>query len=283
MLALLFLAAPASAGQFDHYTNKVLRDAIDDKKFREIPELSSDMITEFDGVLPDATAAFVAVRTNEGRYAKLLVRRARVKIKDDQLPLLQLVQFTTYREGTERAVQATGQAVHLYPGFRFHLDHGQVVPKEIGGDLEVVPAADNPLSLTLKPVGKAQMYLVTEPLPGVVPKKAEKLVVGENFETRYFAGKYKLYDDGRRSGELTLAVDDKGEITGSLLSDQSGEKYELFGKAGQPRHALRFTVKLPRTEQVFEGHLFTGNAKVLAGVSKMQGREVAFYAERIED
>jgi len=273
----------ASAAEFDLYTNKVLRDAIDDKKFTEIKELTPDMIVENDSVLSDINGAFIAMRTNDGRYAKLIVRRARVKVKEDQVPLILLAQFVTFKDGTDRAVYASGQNVHLYTDFRFQLDFGQVVPTNIGGDLQVTAAADDPYSLTLKPVGKAQMYLIAKPLPDLAPKKAPKLVVGENFEIRYFAGKYKLYDDGRRAGELELAVDDKGEVSGFYTSDRDGEKYELFGKVGTPKHAVSFTVKLPRTEQTFSGYLFTGNGKILAGSSKMQGREAGFYAERIEE
>ena len=54
----------------------------------------------------------------------------------------------------------------------------------------------------VKPVKDAKLYVVTTPIAGVVPKKAPKLVVGEAFETRFFAGRYKLHDDGRRSGRL---------------------------------------------------------------------------------
>jgi len=286
LMTSLLLLAPLNvhaADAFDLYTNFVIRDGIDEKKFRLIDELTPEMITEFDQVLPDAKATTIFVRSNDGRHTKLLVRRARIKVKDEQVPILHIVRWVTYRPAIERAIFAQGENVYLYPGFEFQVDHGQVVPAHVGGDLRVVAADDSPLSLSLKPIKEAKIYLLDKALPNLAPKKAEKLVVGETFEIRYFAGKYKLYDDGRRSGELVLAVDEKGDITGSYYSDRDGLKYDVVGKVGTPKHSLTFTVQLPRTEQVFQGHLFTGNGKAIAGSSKMQGREAGFYAERIEE
>ena len=46
---------------------------------------------------------------------------------------------------------------------------------------------------------------------------------------------------------------------------------------------MRFTVTFPRSEQVFQGMLFTGDGKALAGTSRIADREAAFYAVRIEE
>src|SRR5262249_6371324 len=132
------------------------------------------------------------------------------------------------------------------------------------------------------PVGKAKIYLVTKPLPGTEPKKADKVVIGETFEPRYFNGTYKFYDDGRRSGKLVLKVLANGEVTGDYFSDKDGQKYEVFGKVGVPKHSIQFTIKFPRTEQVFQGWLFTGDGKALTGSARMQDRETGFYALRME-
>ncbi|VTS01817.1 hypothetical protein [Tuwongella immobilis] len=286
LFCAMLLLAPnlCRAGSFDDYHNFILINAIEDGKFQEIAELTPKMLLESNNVLGDAPGTFLVVITNQGRRAKMLVQNARVKIDDEkQAPLLLVTQFLTFKEGTERAAQSKGQNLHVHAGLRLHLDFGQVVPATVGGDLEVIPDPKRPLQFTVKPVGRAKMYLVTQPLPNLAPAKSGKLVVGETFETRYFNGKYKLLDDGRRSGELTLQVDAQGNVTGHLFSDLDGEKYELTGKTGSPKHAIQFTVKLPRTEQTFTGHLFTGNGKYLAGTSQMQGRPAAFLAERIED
>ena len=109
-----------------------------------------------------------------------------------------------------------------------------MVPESVGGDLTVAADAKDPNAFVVKPVKDAKLYVLAKPIAGVVPKKAPKLVVGEAFETRFFAGRYKLHDDGRRSGVLKLEVNEAGEITGTFTSDKDGREYEVQGKAGTP-------------------------------------------------
>jgi hypothetical protein len=113
--------------------------------------------------------------------------------------------------------------------------------------------------------------------------KSPKFVAGEVFETRFFGGKYKLSDDGRRTGELRLEVTDTGEIGGVFVSDRDGREYEVTGKAGMPKHQITFTIKFPATTQTFTGYMFTGNGKGIAGTTKLAEREAGFYAERAEE
>jgi hypothetical protein len=280
--ALLALTGPATAADpFDYYTNAILSRAVNDGALKELPAVTPEVIADAGRVLPTTTAAFLVVRTNEGRLSKLLVQAARQKVPGDageQIPMLQIERYVTYKEGTERAVQATGRDVNVYSGMQFSLDLGQVVPTKLGGDLAVAEP------FAVKPVGRAKVYLVEKPLPAAAPPaKPAKLEVGEAFEVRYFNGTYKLYDDGRRSGELTLKVTDDGEATGTYTSDKDGQQYEVKGHVGNPRHSITFTVKYPRTEQVFTGMLFTGNGHAIAGTSKLQDRETGFYAVREEN
>ena len=282
ILGSLLLVGPARAVDvFDYYTNPVLARAVEAKETKEVKQLTTSLIVENDRILPQTTAAFLVVKTNQGRYAKVLVQVARQKIDAERtIPMLLIDRFVTYKEGEERAVQASGQGVSLFPGFRFSLDIGQVVPEELGGDLRFVVEKDK---IYTQPLGQARLYLLTQALPDVVPKKGPKLVVGEKFDMRYFNGTYKLYDDGRRSGKLVLKVDDDGEVSGSYYSDKDGSKYPLSGKVGNPQHSIQFTVKFPRSEQTFQGFLFTGDGQVLAGTSRLAEREAGFYARRIEE
>jgi hypothetical protein len=281
-LTFLFFAAVGRAEQFDYYTHPVLAKAVSEGTLKETKELTADQIGEHTGALPDSSSAFLVVATNDKRLAKLLVQPARQKIGGDrQAPLLLIDKYVTFKGTTDRAMQAQGQNLHLYPGLRVSLDIGQVVPESIGGDLTVVAGEKD--AFVVRPVGAAKLYLVTKPIPGVVPKKAPKLVVGETFETRFFAGRYRLHDDGRRTGVLKLEVNDAGEITGTFTSDKDGREYEVQGKAGTPKHAIAFTIKFPATTQAFTGHMFTGDGKAIAGTAKMLEREAGFYAERLED
>jgi hypothetical protein len=275
---LLTATAFARADQFDYYTNSVLAKATSDGTWKEVNELSADQIDD-GNALSDTSSAFVVVVTNDKRFAKLLLQPARQKFGEKQVGMLLVDKFTTFKGTSERAIQASGQNLHLYPGLRLNLDIGQVVPESVGGDLIVTGEKD---AWTLKPLKGARLFLVTKPIAGVVPKKAPKLVIGEVFEARFFAGSYKLYDDGRRSGILRLAVDDAGEITGTFTSDKDGREYDVQGKTGTPRHAVTLTIKFPATSQTFTGHMFTGDGRVIAGTTRMLEREAAFYAERLE-
>jgi hypothetical protein len=280
-LALICLPLPARADAFDYYLNPVLSKVPKAEGVKELKRLTPELMQDHDRVLAGITAAFVVVQTNEQRYGKLLVQPAHKKIGDNKrLPILIIERFVTYREGQERAIQARGKEVILFPGFRFSLDLGQVVPEELGGDLRLVADGDQ---VYVEPLGQAKLFLVTKPLPEAAPKKSDKLVVGETFEPRYFNGKYQLFDDGRRSGTLTLQVGEGGEVTGAYFSDRDGQKYEVRGKLGKVPHAVQFVIKFPRVEQTFNGWLFTGDARALTGWSRLLEREAGFYALRMEE
>ena len=283
-LTLLTAATLGRADQFDYYTHPVLSKAVTDGTLKEAKELTSEQIADAGGVLADSPAAVLVVATNDQRFARLLVQPARQKLgRDRTAPLLLVDKYTTFKGTSPQAVQASGQNLHLYPGLRLNLDIGQVVPESVGGDLVVEANPKSADGFTVKPLKEAKLYLLTKPIAGVVPKKAPKLVVGEAFETRFFAGKYKLHDDGRRSGVLKLEVNEAGEITGTFTSDKDGREYDVQGKAGTPRHAVTFSIKFPATTQTFTGHMFTGDGKAIAGTTKMLEREAGFYAERIEE
>jgi hypothetical protein len=281
-LAVALLAGAARADAFDHYINPVLDKLVEGKNVKEVKQLTSSMIVDHDAVLPRSTSAFLVVKTNGNRYAKLLVQAGKQKVGADKaLPVLIVNRFVTYKDGEEQAIQASGKDLSLYEDFRLSLDLGQVVPKAVGGDLRFVVDKDGK-SYT-EPLGKAKLYVVTKHDPKVMPKKGAKFVIGEKFEARYFNGTFKLQDDGRRAGKLVLKVgEDNKEITGWYYSAKDGSKYEVKGKVGVPIHSVELTVKFPRTEQVFKGMMFTGDGKAMAGTSKMVEREAAWYAVREE-
>jgi hypothetical protein len=281
VFALLIASAPLRADAFDRNTNFVLARAPGSEGVQAVKQLSAEQIGDHDGAVPGTMGTLLVVKTNDGRWAKLLVQSAFQKKDGKQLPILLLDRYVTYKEGQERAVQAAGQNVQLYAGFQFSLDLGQVVPAELGGDLRL--RADGKGGWRVEPVGRGELYLVTRPLPGTEPKKTNRPTVGEVFESRFFNGTYKLHDDGRRSGTLKLAVTPDGEVTGSYFSDRDGQKYEVHGKLGASKHAIQFTIKFPRTEQLFHGWMFTGDARAITGFSRLQERETGFYALRVQD
>jgi hypothetical protein len=281
-LGLLLGLRPAQAADaFDYYTNPVLNKLVETPTTQELKELTPDQVADHDRVLTNLPFTFLVVKTNQGRRCKLLVQMARQKVADDKfVRLLMIDRYVTYREGEEQTIQTSARNLSLFGGFRLSLDLGQVVPEEVGGDIRLAVEGDK---VTLQPVGKAKLYLVTKELPNLAPPKGEKLVVGENFDPRFFNGTYKLHDDGRRSGKLILKVDEELNVVGSFYSDRDGAKYEVRGKVGMPTHTVQFTIQLPRTEQTYIGWLFTGDAKALTGFSRLANRETGFYAVRVED
>jgi hypothetical protein len=281
VFVVLSLAGRGRADAFDDYTNPLLVKAAAGDAVKEMKQVTPDDLLNNDRVLKGVDGAVLIVRTNGGRNAKLLVHPAAQKTDAaHSVPTLLIDRYVTYKEGEERTLLATGKNLALFPGFRISLDMGQVVPEALGGDLRFIVDGDKSF---VEPVGKAKLYLLTKALPEATPKKTGKVVIGEKFEPRYFNGKYKLSDDGRRSGELVLKVDDDGAVTGAYYSDKDGQKYEVRGKVGTPDYSIQFTVQFPRAEQSFQGWLFTGDGKHMAGTSRMNEREAGFYATRMEE
>ncbi len=282
LLVLTSFAAALSADDFDYYTNKVIRDAPSSENVKEVAKLTPALITDHERLLKDTTSALIIVKTNDDRFAKVLIQSARQKIDDKRTVRIILIdRFVTYKEGSEKTLHATGKNMHLYPGFRLSLDMGQVVPEELPADLRFVVDGDE---VYLEPLKEAKIYLVEKPLPGAEPpKKSGKIEIGDTFLPKYFNGTYKLYDDGRRSGQITLKVDDEGEITGTYTSDKDGQNYDVKGKVGSPAHTIQFTITFTRTEQTFQGWMFTGDGKAITGSTRLLEREAGFYAIRVEE
>jgi hypothetical protein len=254
---------------------------------KQLTELTPELIVKNSQVLPNIEGAMLVVYTNDNRWSKLLVVAARHKLQPkpdaevEYIPMLRIERYVTFREASDRAVLASGQGVSLFPGFRLHLDLGQIVPPKIGGDLEVTEPT--PRQFVVKPLGNAKMYLLTKPLPEAAPEKTQKLEFGAKFEPQYFNGTFKLYDDGRRSGVLRLKVGADSDVTGTFVSDQNGREYEVTGAVSKPNHKIQFVVKLPQTQEEFEGFMFTGDGKAIAGSCKLQEREAGFYAVRVAE
>src|SRR5262249_36260162 len=112
LVTLLFLVSEQSArtDAFDNYINPILMKAPAADGAKELKQLTPDLLAEHNRVLANITASLVVVQTNEGRWSKLLVQAARRKTTDEppqQIPILLIDRFTTYKEGQDRAIQAS--------------------------------------------------------------------------------------------------------------------------------------------------------------------------------
>lgn len=280
LVGLALLAPVVRADLFDDYTNPLLAQVPHAAQAKKLSQATAGLLAEHGGLVSGTAAAFLVVRTQDGHWSKLLVQGAQQKVPGgNPVPIFLIERFATFKEGEERALLAQGQNVRLFAGFFFSLDLGQVVPEALGGDLRCRLAEGG---LVLEPVGKAELYLLQQGLPVARPAPADKFVPGAPFVPRFFTGKYKLYDDGRRSGTLWLQVSANGEVTGHYYSDKDGRKYEVTGKVGTPNHRIHFRIVFPRTMQDFYGWLFTGDGRVLTGYTRWQEHETGFYALRQE-
>lgn len=276
---LILLPTLVNADTFDRYTNPILGSAAESPNVKPITKLLPAMVAQHNDLFQETGGVLLIIKTNQGTNAKVLAQFARQRSGDKQVPMVLLERATCYKLGQERALQATAAVVHLYDGFQFQFDLGQVVPTAIGGDIRFV---DSPEGGALEAVGNAKLFLVTKHLPGTEAKKpAGRTVLGEAFDPAALNGTYQLFDDGRRTATLELKLEAEGVISGSYTSEQSGRKYEVTGKLTPTiKHQLIFTVKFPNSTQEFTGYLFTKDARAMAGVTKLQGQEFGFYALR---
>lgn len=283
VIATIFMfAGEARADVFDRYTNSVLAQAIGQPGVEAISPLPAERLSEAPRVIANSNSALILVKTTNGFNAKLLVQFARQKFGERILPVLVVERFVTYRPGTERSVVAEGRNLHLYPGYVLHLEIGQIVPADVGGDLRFL--SDPKKGEYLEALGKAHLYLVTRPLPGTEIKKTARPAPDEPYRPEFFNGTFRLYDDGRRQGILRLQVDSEGNLSGEFLSDATGNKYPVSGKVGpNPRHFVQFTIKFPQSVQHFSGYIFTRGGSAICGSSKFQDRDAGFYAVRVDE
>src|SRR5262249_26010516 len=176
--ALLLARRPgaARADVFDNYTNEILAKVPAAQGVKKVQALRPAELAEYRGAVPGVDGAFVMIKTNDGRFSKLILQPAQQKVKEGvKVPILLIERYVTYREGDEKTVDAAGGDVRLFEGFHFSLDLGQVVPPSVGGDLRFTAEGGR---RRVEPVGKAEPYVLTRPLPDAAPKKREKLVVG---------------------------------------------------------------------------------------------------------
>lgn len=277
-LALISFATSTREDSFDSYTNESLQKLIESKSVRKVQQVTEADLVEHARVLPGITSAFLVVKTNEGRLAKLLALPARQKIdREKSVSIILLERFVTYREAEERTIQAQGRDVRLFGTFRFNIDWGQVVPAAVPADLAIVTDKDGS---RIEAVDKAEVYLITQPVSEVRAKSAAGPPPGAPFTPAFFNGAFKLHEDGRRSGTLHLKVNGEGEVLGHYYSDKDGQKYEVAGKVSNPNNSIQFRIAYSRSIQQFQGWIFTADGQAITGFARLQDRETGFYAVR---
>lgn len=266
----------ATADDFELYTNLVLGKVASSDGAAQVEKIALSDLFKAKPVLANENGCFVVVRTDEGNWAKLVLKYSFRKHADGEVPLVLIQRYQCLRPGTESGRLAAGKDAHLFDGFQFNLDIGQVVPEGGGGDIAFHRAGES--GGFLKPIGKAKLYVINKPLVQA-PKDQNGPSVGP-VVAEDFTGKFQLVANGKWSGQLTLQATKSGDVTGSYVSDQTGADYPVKGFVARPTHHIKFTVELPMARQEFDGRLWTQGKNALAGTMTLSGSEFGFVAVR---
>ena len=234
-------------------------------------------------VLRGERSALVIVTTDEGNVAKLLVSAGFRKRKGEGgnevlAPILIVDRFETIDAGDRISWKARGRETILFEGFSFDLDSGQVVPDGFGGDIRLSPGgADGP---ELTALGASKLYTLDKPLP-VAPTSPGRPSSGRAVLPTDFSGRYSLMANGQMSGTLDLSVDPDGMVSGQFRSDRNGAVYPVTGKvAADLSRKIEFTIQFPRSQQVYEGLLWTEEKNAFAGTVQILDHPFSFFAVR---
>ena len=249
--------------------------------FEAVESLDGKKMSQADGRLLGSPGTLLIVKTQQGRWARVLVSQARQKLEGDKsLPIVFVDRFATCMDGEERALVQTGKEVRLFLGFRFSLDLGQVVPPEVPADFVILAEGKG---LKIQKEKGTELWIAKQEV--VAPKvgKPGAIDISKPFGPHWFTGHYRLYDDGRRMGRMEIEADKEGNLSGSLFSDKDNKRYDLFGKVNMPNHTAQFTVRFPRSEQFCQAWIFTADGAALVGTTRFGERETGFYATRVKD
>ncbi len=278
LLALLWcgfvpLSAPA-ADVFDRHTLTELRKTLDSPA--AVTQITLADVAKIKPLSPLLSSPCIVVKTHSGNYAKALLGWGLRKGGEKPTPVVVLERFVTYRIDRPDLTTAAGKDVMLFPGFGFNFYIGHVVPVDQGADVEFTAEG------AFRPVGEAALAVINgSMLPPADPAAKHDPTAHEGVVPRDFAGTWKVDADGRWKGEWDLAVDDADRVSGTFLSDELQNRYEMLGQIGQTPHQLKLTVTLANTQMQVDAYLWTKDKSTMAGTVTLVGRKFGFVAQRV--
>lgn len=230
--------------------------------------------------LRDSGHALLIVKTDQGNAARVLVSAALRKPTGggEPTPVVVLERFDTFESPQAKTRLAGGKGTLLFDGFRFDFDSGQVVPDGHGGDVRFRLTGKEGSGLTTAPGAK----LYTLDAPPVFPVQAnDRPSPGGRVTVGDFRGSYRLYADARWSGDLSIKVNDKGEVSGEFRSDLNGRSYAVRGiSGGDSPGKIVFEIAFPRSKQEYEGYLWTSGKGGFSGTLRFLNQTFGFFAIR---
>jgi biopolymer transport protein ExbD len=279
----MILLKPGRGDEFGRLLGPPLFDIPQRPDARGQSQLSIRALEALPEGLRGERAALVIVATDQGNMAKLLVSAGFRKRNGDGgkevlAPVLIVDRFETIDAGDRISWKARGRDTILFEGFQFDLDTGQVVPEGFGGDIRLsTGGADGPELSTL---GTNKLYTFEKPLPAA-PTSPGRPSSGRAVLPTDFNGRYSLMANGQMSGTLDLSVDPNGMVSGQFRSDRNGAVYPVTGKvAADLTRKVEFTIQFPRSQQVYEGLLWTEEKNAFAGTVQILDHPFSFFAIR---
>jgi hypothetical protein len=282
-MGTMVLGSPGRADEFGRLLGPPLFDVPRRPEARWQGKLSIRALEALPELLRGERSALVIATTDEGNMAKLLLSAGFRKRKGEGgrevlAPVLILDRFETIDGGDRISWKARGRDTVLFESFAFDLDSGQVVPEGFGGDIRLTGGgAEGPELLAL---GTNQLYILDKPLPSA-PVSPGHPSSGRAVLPADFSGRYSLMANGQMSGTLDLSVDPDGQVSGQFRSDRNGSVYPVTGKVAPAlSRKIEFTIQFPRSQQVYEGLLWTGEKDAFAGTVQILDHPYSFFAIR---
>ena len=196
-------------------------DALKGPEARAVDRLTLAEWGRVPNLLKDARGALLAVKTNKGNVARLLVTPELRKGDDGKaVPVFVLERFDTFDAADLSARLAGGRAMMLFPGFQVDLDTGQVVPEGQGGDL--VYSGERGACAGLDSAGATLFVLTRAPAPD--PSKPPQPTPGRAVVPTDFAGRYRLFANGQWSGTSDLQVRTRAKCRASSGRTRTGRR-----------------------------------------------------------
>lgn len=218
----------------------------------------------------------VFVKTDEENWGKALVTWGLRKTADKPVQVLLIERYVTYRGDRPELTSAVGKDVMLFPGFAFNFDIGQVVPAGQGGDIEFTAEG------ALKVLDPAQLIALNGSRLPPVDKSSGKPTDHEGVEPGDFAGTWKVDADGRWTGEWQIKIAENGRASGSFVSKDLQNTYEIVGQVAGTPNNLKLDVFLANAQMQVDAYLWTTDKSTMAGTVSLTGRKFGFVATRVE-
>lgn len=273
-VALVFATGLACAADpFDRVSVAQIRSALQNAE--PFAQLSQKQATEIAVLGAGLTSPCIVVKTEAGNLTKALISWGLRKGTGKPVPVLMLDRYVTYDSQRSGVALASGKNIMLFTGFAFNFDIGQVVPDGQGGDVLFTPER------AIKALGEAQLYrLDGSSLPA--PPEAQSSPAGDHDGVlpQDFSGVWKVNADGRWLGTWDLVVDEKGNVSGEYLSDESKSSYKIIGKIDAVPHRMALVIELVNAAQDYEAFLWTTDKSTMAGTTTLADRTFGFYAQR---